>query len=64
MEITDKDRLDFIENNILNVSYDIDSEDIPYWRINHGLEGYCLSEGNKLRKTIDNAIMAMQEKDK
>ena len=60
MEITDKDRLDFIERNFFEIFR------YPYENKEWGCcDGYCNDFfGNNLREAIDNAIMAMREKDK
>lgn len=56
MEITDKDRLDFMEENYIEV-YRIDSDT---WE---ACDGFGKSgEANTIRKAIDNAIIAIREK--
>lgn len=60
MDITDKDRLDFIEKNFFEILRCPDEN--MEWQV---CDGYCNDFfGNSLRKAIDNAIMAMREREK
>jgi hypothetical protein len=61
MEITDKDRLDFIEENELNLSH----WDIPKgFAVHDKYDEFGGVKCPSIRDAIDNAIMAMREKDK
>lgn len=65
MKITDKDRLDFLENEVMRLDYNNDGK--------HRLKTKLVSKydfrsllfyGDSFEEAIDNAIMAMREKDK
>jgi|GEM_PF-4163654 hypothetical protein len=61
MEITDKDRLDFIQEHSLNITSDNYTKKVS---CNYSCYTGTYAKTNDVREAIDIEIMAMREKDK